>query len=62
MAIKNNHPTNASAEYLRWMRKGDQESEMASMAAADGDQADAIRRFAKAKEYWQKAAECHTGT
>lgn len=44
-------------EYQRLMRKGDQESELGSMAAADNDKADAARHFTKAREYWARARE-----
>jgi hypothetical protein len=43
-----------SDEKLR--RKADQESEMASMAASDGDKEDAARRFALMKAYREELA------
>lgn len=44
-------------EYGRLLRKGDRESELASLAARDGDKEDAARHFAKAREYWRLANE-----
>lgn len=41
----------------RLQRKGDQESELGSLAAAAGDHADAVRHFAAAREYWRQALE-----
>lgn len=44
-------------ERERLIRKGDQESEMGSLAAIDGDAEDAARHFARAQEYWRQARE-----
>jgi len=44
-------------ESERLMRKGDQESELGSLAASEGDKKAAAAHFAKAKEYWRQAAE-----
>ena len=56
MSIKTKlHSTNP--EYVRLMRKSDQEWEMAGLARQDGDKADADKHTALARKYQQEAAE-----
>lgn len=56
MAIRRNFLSD-NPEYVRLMRKSDQESEMGSMAHSDGDKVDADRHFQKSREYAEQARE-----
>lgn len=54
--IMNRSDQNCSDDYIKWteeelIRKADQESEMGSLAASDGDGADAARHFRLEKLY-----------
>lgn len=50
-------PKNLTKEQL--LRKSDQESEMGSMAIADGDKKGAEKHFAKSRAYMAAARELH---
>lgn len=59
MAIRSKPPGQKpqSDEYWRLIRKGDQESELGSLANQDGDGEAAAKHYAKAREYWGLAKE-----